>query len=267
MVMSLSYDGSAWNGWQNQNHGKTIQNCLERSIYKFTNFLVSITCSGRTDSGVHALNQIIHIDIPFHINLKYFFYIINSILPYSIKINSIKLINILFHARFSALSRTYIYILYNSKKKISFLDKYLGCFEQKLNTKNMKKYSKYLIGKNKFNIFEYSNYKFHYKSKIILSKLNINRYNNFVIFNFRANLFLHKMIRKLIFILIKIGTNKKLTLNYNFLNKIYYFYIKNFFSNGLYLLNVNYPEYFGIKEFFYNELKKLLFNNLYIKQN
>ena len=117
----VEYVGTNFHGWQTQSNGKTIQKTIEQKIKKIINEKVKLIGSGRTDSGVHALEQSAHFDCKKKIeNLNKFVKSINYFLNDNlISILSIKKRNLHFHARYSAKMRIYKYIIFNRKSKPS----------------------------------------------------------------------------------------------------------------------------------------------------
>ena len=118
----ISYDGSKFQGFQRLNNGKGVQNILENVLSKFSDSCVVVKGAGRTDAGVHALDQCIHFDLEKEISLEKLKYSINRMLPDSISINSVSIVNNCFHARHSVKRKTYLYKVYVGEKN-PFLDR------------------------------------------------------------------------------------------------------------------------------------------------
>nr|WP_201329861.1 tRNA pseudouridine(38-40) synthase TruA [Candidatus Profftella armatura (Diaphorina cf. continua)] len=258
MVLGVQYDGSLWKGWQKQCHGKTIQNIIEDALKKFLLIPIKITCASRTDSGVHALEQIVHFDTVLKRSNISWIRGINNFLPYSIviiwvyEISTLSLISLnifknnketknIFHARFSAISRKYCYLLYNHPIRLPLLYKKFGWVYSPLNLQRMRLGANYLIGINDFTSFRSS--ECQAKSPICnIYKFNIEKHGNFFILSLCANSFLHHMVRNIIGSLIIIGNSKKepewileLLKNKN-RNKAG----PTFMADGLYLVKIKY---------------------------
>lgn len=114
IALGLSYDGFPWLGWQTQPNGLTVQDQVEKALVQFVGAPVATICAGRTDTGVHALNQVIHIDSPVFREATAWVRGLNSFLPPSIAVQWAHSVSTAFNARFSALSRTYHYIIINT---------------------------------------------------------------------------------------------------------------------------------------------------------
>ena len=113
----IEYDGSEYVGWQSQNNGRSVQGEIEYALRKIFNRKLRLYVAGRTDAGVHATGQVAHFETNVKRTEEKWLLGLNSFLPEDIRINYVKFIGNDFHARFSALSRTYRYIIYNNKVK------------------------------------------------------------------------------------------------------------------------------------------------------
>jgi tRNA pseudouridine38-40 synthase len=124
--LTISYDGTAYAGWQIQKNGLTIQECLEKVLARVLQHKVSIMGSGRTDSGVHALGQVAHFDTEKEIIPRKFLYSLNGLLPPDIRVHDVTPTHPDFHARFTAKRKIYHYHLHLDpirspfKRKTSF---------------------------------------------------------------------------------------------------------------------------------------------------
>ena len=117
ILLSIEYDGKNYHGWQEQKNSNTIQGQIQESIFKFSQEKIKLSVAGRTDAGVHATGQVAHFETNVKRTEEKWLLGLNSFLPEDIRINYVKFIGNNFHARFSALSRTYRYIIYNNKVK------------------------------------------------------------------------------------------------------------------------------------------------------
>ncbi len=111
LLCQVSYKGTNYQGWQKQKDAPSIQETIEKTISKILNSAISIYASGRTDSGVHAQRQYFHFDVDKDVDIDKLRYSINCLLPKDIFINEIKKVADDFHARYSAKSKTYTYII------------------------------------------------------------------------------------------------------------------------------------------------------------
>ncbi len=243
LVVCVEYKGTNYSGWQIQNiNDNSIQNIIEKSLFILIKEKIKIFCSSRTDSGVHSIGQIFHFDIYKYININKLLYNINFILPYDISFKWIKYVSSKFHSRYNAISRRYIYIIYNSKIRSSFLNKLVMYFNKDLDIYLMSKSAKFLVGEHDFSSFRSSKCESKNPYKKIFY-LNIFKKNNFIFFDIKANSFLYHMVRNIVSCLIMVGTRiysiywLKDFLNYKN-NKIFNINIVK--PYGLYLISVNY---------------------------
>jgi tRNA pseudouridine38-40 synthase len=205
----IEYVGSSFIGWQVQKKGKTIQGLIQKNISKLLDEKIIVTGSGRTDAGVHAIEQSAHFDCMNEIkNLKKFLNSINYFLNKSeIAILKIKKQNLNFHARFSAKERVYQYIIYNQSTK-PIIKRNRGWFViKKLDLESMKIGAKKLIGTHDFSSFRASGC--NAKSPIKLMKLvKVKKIKNKIEFEFRSQSFLKQQVRSMVGCLKFIGEKK-----------------------------------------------------------
>ena len=205
----IEYVGSSFIGWQVQKKGKTIQGLIQKKISKLLDEKIIVTGSGRTDAGVHAIEQSAHFDCKFKIkNLKKFLYSINYFLNKNeIAILKIKKQSLNFHARFSAKERVYKYVIYNQSTK-PIIQNNRGWFViKKLDFESMKMGAKKLIGTHDFSSFRASGC--NAKSPIKLMKLvKIKKLKSKIEFEFRSQSFLKQQVRSMVGCLKFIGEKK-----------------------------------------------------------
>ena len=153
IVMGIEYDGTAYNGWQKQNIGIGIQTVVENALSKVANHQVNTICAGRTDAGVHARNQIVHFDTVTERDDYNWLAGVNSNLPPDINITGVKNVSEEFHARFSALERTYCYEILNQKIRSALSRNRFWWIYESLDIDLMQSSAKHLIGKHDFTSF------------------------------------------------------------------------------------------------------------------
>ena len=124
LAFTLEYDGTNFSGFQKQNNAITIQEHIENALKNITGSEIKINYSGRTDAGVHALSQVFDFDTNIERDNENWINGINSNLPKSIAVKNMFNVNENFNSRFSALERRYAYVIYNTKKKPLFFDKF-----------------------------------------------------------------------------------------------------------------------------------------------
>jgi tRNA pseudouridine38-40 synthase len=154
-ILSLSYDGSAFCGWQIQPSSPSVQQCLEEALAKLCGGPLSVTGAGRTDTGVHAAAYIAHFDLtgPLPFEASDFCYKLNAILPRGIVVHAVLPAPDDFHARFSATQRSYTYFIH--RKKDPFVAAYSWqCGFPDLDFDAMNEACQYLLGTHDFSCFE-----------------------------------------------------------------------------------------------------------------
>ena len=206
-LIKFSYDGSNYSGFQSQKGLRTIQEELEVALTKINNgYPTTITATGRTDKGVHALCQYGHADINVNINEKKLKRALNSNLPDDIHVIETKEVSNDFHARYNVKSKEYKYYMnlgeYNPLER-----NYIFQYCYKLNVEAMKEAIKYFIGKHDFRAFMTDNKEKENCVREVYSA-TIEQENDKIIFTFRGNGFLRYQIRNMVGILIRVGENK-----------------------------------------------------------
>lgn len=195
--IKIQYDGTNYAGWQFQPNILSVQEVIEEALSKILNSKITITGSGRTDSGVHALGQIANFKTEKEIDDFKFSYAVNGLLPDDISISKLKKVDSDFHSRFDAKKRSYYYFI--SKHKNPFYKKYSYYFKgwRNYDFSEIKRASKVLLGEKDFTSF--AKKKTEVSNKICdLKEIQIRETKNFVIFYVEANRFLHGMVRTLV---------------------------------------------------------------------
>ena len=205
----IEYVGTDFIGWQIQSKGHSIQKLIQNKISKLLKEKINLVGSGRTDRGVHAIEQSAHFDCKKRIeNLGKFLQSINYFLNDKlVSIINIKKRSLNFHARFSAKQRIYTYIIFNRISKPS-IEKNRGWYiRKKLNLKLMKKGAKKLLGTHDFSTFRASNC--YSKSPIrTMKKINIKRINEKIVIQFKSKSFLRNQVRSMVGCLKYLGEKK-----------------------------------------------------------
>ena len=207
--MLIEYVGTSFIGWQVQTKGKTIQGLIQKKISNLLNEKIVVTGSGRTDTGVHAIEQSAHFDSIKKVqNLNKFFKSINYFLnKHEIAILKIRKRNLNFHARFSAKERIYKYIIFNQLTKPILQNKRGWFVIKNLELEMMKKAAKKLIGTHDFSTFRASgcNAKSPIKS---IKSVKIKKIKNHIEFEFRSQSFLKQQVRSMVGCLKYVGEKK-----------------------------------------------------------
>ena len=209
IALGIEYNGHGFHGWQAQTTtDNTIQATLEKALTSVANEPISVFCAGRTDSNVHATAQVVHFDTKAKRHMDAWIWGTNANLPPSIAVRWSRAVDFQFHARFTATSRRYRYIIFNHPIRPAILNSRATWFYYPLDIERMRAAGKYLLGEQDFSSFRSS----RCNSKTTMrhvSAFSIERQNDFVIFEIEANAFLHHMVRNIAGTLMKIGTGSK----------------------------------------------------------
>ncbi len=207
IFIKIEYDGTAYCGWQIQPNGVSVQQKIENAILLLTGENLSVTGSGRTDSGVHALGQIAHFDTASSIPPNRFASALNQFLPSDIKVVESFKVDDTLHARFSAKAKTYRYKLYVSKHPRPLMDRYSARVEFPLDVSAMQTASEKFVGKHDFSCFLASGSEVKDTVREIYSA-KVEKVGEEIIFTVRGNGFLYNMVRIMVGTLVKVGLGK-----------------------------------------------------------
>ncbi len=194
LALVTEYDGTNFSGFQKQKNAISIQESIENALKEVTKKDISINYAGRTDAGVHALCQVFDFETQIDRDHKNWIDGINSNLPDSILVKAITNVTDDFHSRFSALDRSYTYVIYNSKTKPLFFDKMVHWDDNLINFEVMKEQASMFLGSHDFTSFRSSRCSSRNPVKEIKS-IEVLKKNNFIFITIRANAFLHNMVR------------------------------------------------------------------------
>ncbi|MCR0206290.1 tRNA pseudouridine(38-40) synthase TruA [[Clostridium] innocuum] len=239
----LSYDGSAYGGWQRQTNTHSIQQEVEAAIEKVEGRFVSITASGRTDAHVHALGQVFHFDSVKHLEPENWKRALNSLLPHDIRIQEVCLVDDAFHARFHAISKRYDYLI-TTEVQNPFYYNYMGKDRTRLDVERMRKCACIFLGTHDFTSFTSSKVDPR-KSKIkTITRLDVVQEEHVVRMIFEGNGFLRYMVRMIAQTLIEAGKHR---LSVAAVKEMLYGKDKHLCrykaqAEGLYLVEVRYPK-------------------------
>ena len=207
-LITFSYDGSSFSGYQKQGELRTIQNELEKAL-KYINggTNTKVTSSGRTDKGVHALCQKAHVDIKVEITPYKLMRALNSNLPNDIHVIKTEVVDNDFHARYMVKEKEYQYKL-NMGEYNPCMRNYIYQYCKKLDIEEMKKAIKYFLGTHSFKSFTPNKDKRENYIRTI-NYANICEKDNIITFTFRGDGFIKYQIRNMVGYLIKVGEGKK----------------------------------------------------------
>ena len=206
IALGLEYDGSAFCGWQTQPSGCGVQDHLQSALARFADSPVEVTAAGRTDTGVHAAAQVVHFDSDAI--RSDWVRGTNAHLPTALRAQWWTAVPADFHARYSARSRTYRYLLVNAPVAPAILAGKAGWYHRPLDLGRMQQAAKSLVGEMDFSSFRDS--QCQAKSPVRnLVESSVVRRDDLVVFTFRANAFLHHMVRNLVGSLVYVGAGKQ----------------------------------------------------------
>jgi tRNA pseudouridine38-40 synthase len=246
---SVSYDGASYCGWQRQSHSPSVQQCVEEALSAIANHPISVLCAGRTDTGVHATNQIIHFETDVTRPDRAWILGTNTKLPSSIAINWITEVPEDFHARFSATARRYRYIIYNGRVPSAILPQGITWEKYPLDVEKMRAATNHFLGEQDFSSVRAASCQSRSKFRRI-HHLNVERKGQFLMIDIKANAFLHHMVRNIAGLLIEVGRRRqtpdwiRTVLDARDRTQA----AKTAAPNGLYLVDVDYPKQYKLPE-------------------
>ncbi|WP_255428827.1 tRNA pseudouridine(38-40) synthase TruA [Saccharophagus sp. K07] len=247
-ALVVEYDGSQYQGFQRQASAKkTVQGELERALSLIAAQPVTLVCAGRTDAGVHATHQVVHFDCSAPRAEKAWLDGTNTKLPDSIRVKWAAQVPGEFHARFSALARTYRYFTYISKVRSAFLPVSATWSRDDLDVEAMQEAARRLVGEHDFSSFRSSQCQAHSPVRRI-DYIRFVRQGDFIGMEIKANAFLHHMVRNIMGCLFEIGRAARPA---EWLDELLTARDRRLAAptahpHGLYLVGVDYPAEFGI---------------------
>jgi tRNA pseudouridine38-40 synthase len=206
----VEYHGANFHGWQRQKHHPepTIQAALEEALGRVASEPIAVTCAGRTDAGVHASTQVIHFDTHAKRRPHNWMMGVNTYLPDGIALRWVSDIDESFHARFSATSRRYRYLIFNKEIKQGLMHDQLTWCRFPLNENKMHEAAQALRGEHDFTSYRAKDCQA--KSPVrTIEHISVRRYGDIVMIEVQANAFLYHMIRNIAGVLMPIGMERK----------------------------------------------------------
>ncbi|WP_286262655.1 tRNA pseudouridine(38-40) synthase TruA [Thalassotalea atypica] len=246
-ALGIEYDGKNYCGWQRQNHSPSVQENLENALSKIAAEPISVVCSGRTDTGVSATNQVVHFDTDKTRKDVAWTLGVNTNLPKDIAVRWVKQVDDEFHARFSATARRYRYIIHNTRLRPAILSSGVTFCQHPLDEKLMNQAAQALVGKHDFTSFRTVHCQSHSPVRT-LHHCNVTRMGDYLILDVRGNAFLHHMVRNIAGSLMRVGQALETV---DWVAEV--LAAKNRClagmtapANGLYFVDVDFPEQFSI---------------------
>ena len=207
VALCIEYDGGAFHGWQTQPDGRTVQDALENALTEIAEQPISVSCAGRTDTGVHATAQVAHFDCPAERPLSAWVRGANTLLPDSVAVRWAHPVPDDFHARFSARGRRYRYVLVNRPQRPALAHGRVGWYHAPLDIAAMQTAASSLLGEHDFSAFRAA--ECQAKSPVkVLREARVRAVGDYVLFDFEATAFLHHLVRILVGRLVYVGNGK-----------------------------------------------------------
>lgn len=209
-ALGIEYCGSRYCGWQRMPTQPvlTVQDTLEKALSSIACDPVLVTCAGRTDTGVHATNQVVHFDTAVERPEKAWVLGVNTRLPPDIRVTWARPVEPVFHARFSAKERTYRYLINNGRSQPAIAAGQCLWVRQKLDVEAMRAALQFCLGKQDFSSVQGSGCQSHSPLRTI-HKFDVYCYGNWIVFEICANAFLHHMVRNLMGLILPVGKGDK----------------------------------------------------------
>ena len=208
LAVGIEYAGTRYAGWQRQDHAPSVQAEVEAALSSVADHEVLVTCAGRTDAGVHAVGQVVHFDTDAVRTLRSWVLGANANLPNDIVVRYAVEVDQTFHARYSALSRSYRYVVLNRPVRPAIEAHRVAWIIEPLDVARMREAARHLVGEHDFSAF---------RAAQCQSKSPVRRLSDFVIeqdgphivFRVTANAFLHHMVRNLVGTLLAVGSGEQ----------------------------------------------------------
>lgn len=208
VALGIAYRGGAYHGWQSQPDGCTVQDHLEQALSRFVDAPVTAVCAGRTDTGVHALNQVVHVDA--EVEREPFSWVrgTNRYLPPDIAVQWCQPVAADFHARYSAQGRRYSYLLLEAAVRPALEAGLVGWVFRPLDAQAMRAAAEHLIGEHDFSSFRSAECQAASPRKQ-LHRITITRHGAYWRFDFDGVAFLHHMVRNIMGCLLAVGQGRR----------------------------------------------------------
>lgn len=208
LALGLSYRGGAYQGWQSQPGGQTVQDHLEAALSAFAAQPVTTLCAGRTDAGVHGVNQVVHLDPPVERDPFSWVRGCNRYLPADVAVQWCQPVQRSFHARNSALGRRYRFVVLESPVRPALEQGLCGWVFRPLEARAMQAAAAHLIGEHDFTSFRAAACQARSPVKT-LRAIDIRRRGAYWVFDFEGSAFLHHMVRNILGCLVAVGSGRR----------------------------------------------------------
>ncbi len=201
----IAYKGTNYHGWQVQSNAQGVQQVIEEKMRQLLNENIEITGSGRTDKGVHALQQYFHADVSHTLDTEDFRYHLNAVLPFDIVVRSVSKVKDDAHARFDAISRAYRYVMIREKDPFRIDEAYV--YHRHPDIDLLNRSAARLIGKHDFQSFSKVKTEVnHFRCEVFRALWQ--QEGDVVSFSIEANRFLRGMVRAIVGTLLMVNEKK-----------------------------------------------------------
>ena len=207
-ALGIEYSGSNYCGWQHEKHCLSVQEHLQQAIAFVANHPVQLVCAGRTDAGVHAVEQVVHFESDSQRDSRAWILGSNTRMPRDIRIKWIKRVDQKFHARFSAVARSYRYIIQNSSVPSAIFHDKTTWEYRPLDHEKMQQCAQVLIGEHDFSSFRATGCQAKSANRNVHS-IDIIRQGDFIYLDIKANAFLYHMVRNIAGSLMVVGSGDR----------------------------------------------------------
>ena len=208
IALGLEYDGSDFAGWQSQDHARGIQTVVEEGLAAVANHKVEVVAAGRTDAGVHAAMQVVHFDTDAVRTERSWMLGATANMPRQVSVLWAREVPEGFHARYSALARSYRYVISNRTPRPALTNNRVSWVRDPLDEKLMHQAAQHLVGEHDFSSFRAAQCQSRTPMRN-LHQIAVRRHGELVILTVTANAFLHHMVRNIAGVLIAIGTGEQ----------------------------------------------------------
>jgi tRNA pseudouridine38-40 synthase len=208
IALGIEYDGTAYNGWQRQRTGLGVQELLEKALLTVANESVECFCAGRTDTGVHATAQVVHLDTEAVRSERGWLLGLNSNLPDDINVTWVQPVSADFHARYSASARHYRYLILNRLVRSSLFRRRAWWVYQPLEQALMQQAANCLLGEHDFSAFRAAGCQARTARRTV-TRLQVTRHADWLAVDISANAFLQHMVRNISGLLVAVGRGEQ----------------------------------------------------------
>lgn len=244
IALGVAYNGASFSGWQRQTNQPSVQQSLEAVLSQIADTPILVHAAGRTDSGVHATNQVVHFDLPHERPMRAWLQGANSMLPSTVAVQWASVVDPQFHARFSATERRYQFLYCDAATKAPGLAEQCWVNRNSLHADDMHRAAQTLLGEHDFTSFRGAGCQAPTAYRRV-HRISVQRYGDLVVLDIAANAFLLHMVRNIAGALRRVGSSEQPT---EWLGQLLQQRDRRLLGptappQGLYLVAVRYPGY------------------------